>query len=54
MWEKYQQEKEERKNCYICKHCTNHYKKTDIYMEAVAKLYEKELEPNNNEVENEY
>ena len=40
---KKQNEIEENKNnCTICKHTTNVYKKTDKYIQAVAKLYEKE------------
>ena len=33
---------ENRNNCYICSKGINKYKKTDIYMLALAKLYEKE------------
>ena len=33
-------------NCYICKHSTKYYKKDDIYVGAVAKLYESEIEQN--------
>ena len=29
-------------NCYLCKATTKYYKKTDEYIEAVAKLYQKE------------
>ena len=29
-------------NCYKCRHTTKYYKKTDIYVQAVAKLHEKE------------
>lgn len=36
--------KENKMNCYTCKHCTNAYKKSDKYIMAVAKLYEKENE----------
>lgn len=34
---------ENRLNCYICKNTTNYYAKNDKYIEAVAKLYEKEF-----------
>lgn len=34
--------KETNINCYTCKHSTKYYKKTDIYIQAVAKLYESE------------
>ena len=34
------------RNCYICKHSTKYYKKEDIYVKAVAKLYESEKEKN--------
>lgn len=37
---------ETNKNCYICKHNTKYYKKEDIYVKAVAKLYESEKEKN--------
>ena len=33
-------------NCYKCRHTTRYYKKPDIYIQAVAKLYDKELEDN--------
>ena len=33
-------------NCYTCKHSTKYYKKHDIYIGAVAKLYESEIEQN--------
>ncbi len=35
---------EQNINCYKCKHSEKYYKKTDMYVEAVAKLYEEELE----------
>lgn len=34
------------RNCYICKHSTKYYKKEDVYVKAVAKLYESEKEKN--------
>ena len=34
----------ERKNCYICTNTTKSYKKHDKYIEAVAKLYQTEIE----------
>lgn len=34
--------KRENMNCYLCKATTKYYKKTDEYIEAVAKLYQKE------------
>ena len=37
------EETEEKLNCYECKHCGRYYKKEDIYIEAVKKLYEEEL-----------
>lgn len=40
---------EAKLNCYLCKHSTNYYKKEDIYVKAVAKLYEKEKEVINND-----
>ena len=36
----------ENVNCYICKHSTKYYKNHDIYVGAVAKLYESEIEQN--------
>lgn len=33
-------------NCYKCKHTTKYYKKNDLYVQAVAKLYEKEEQKN--------
>lgn len=34
--------KKEKLNCYECKHNGKYYKKEDIYIEAIVKLYEKE------------
>ena len=38
-----------RLNCYIFKHSTKYYKKEDVYVKAVAKLFEKEKEVTNND-----
>ena len=35
---------EQKISCYKCKHSGKYYKKTDVYIEAVAKLYEEDLE----------
>lgn len=35
---------QERENCYICSSTTKYYQKRDEYIEAVAKLYEEEIE----------
>ena len=37
------------RNCYICKHSTKYYKKEDVYVKAVAKLYESEKEKDDRE-----
>ena len=37
---------EDRMNCYICKKTVEGYRKKDKYIEALAKLYEKECEAN--------
>lgn len=37
---------EEKYNCYLCSHGTSRYKRTDKYLEAVAKLYENEIKDN--------
>ena len=34
------------RNCYICKRSIKYYQKEDIYVKAVAKLYESEKEKN--------
>ncbi|MCI8384346.1 MAG: hypothetical protein HFJ33_05755 [Clostridia bacterium] len=36
------QEKQQKANCYLCKNTVKYDKKTDEYIEALAKLYEKE------------
>ena len=43
--------KDKRQNCYICKHSTKSYLKPDKYIQAVARLYEKEFEENGEEDE---
>ena len=37
-------EKEERLNCYICQNTVKKYKKHDKYIQAVANLYEEDME----------
>jgi len=47
-------ETNEKKNCYICQNTVKVYKKPDKYIEAVAELYEEEIEhrKNNQKKEN--
>ena len=37
------------RNCYLCKHNTKYYKEDDMYIKAVAKLYESEKEKDDRE-----
>ena len=37
------------RNCYLCKHNTKYYKEEDMYIKAVAKLYESEKEKDDRE-----
>ena len=44
---------ESNNNCYLCARGTKKYKKPDKYIEAVAKLYEEELEKTDSEEKDE-
>lgn len=46
-------EETERLNCYICSNTVKKYKKTDPYINAVAKLYEEEFAKEEQEKEQE-
>ena len=44
---------EEKINCYICTNTVKMYKKNDIYIQAVASLYEEESKKEKQKIENE-